>query len=201
MKGDSCVVMVYLRRKWTWRPEFKTWTRQFGFYIALIPLGKVQIQPFPLLIWVSSRADWFLYLWYGNRSRKKKTLHSELLKVTSCHILLVRRGCIKHPWDNSHPCDKSNRRDKIKILFDTIFIYFVRMPFSKWMNPSLLTQAMRKRERWQNSLVCCGQEVCFRQRKTILKKMNILFIVHFFYGKYSFNIDTFLRRLVYSRRT
>ena len=28
-------------RKWTWRHEFKSWTRLIAFLIALIPLGKV----------------------------------------------------------------------------------------------------------------------------------------------------------------
>ena len=31
----------YLRRKWTRRHEFKSWTRPIAFHIALIPLGKV----------------------------------------------------------------------------------------------------------------------------------------------------------------
>ena len=34
--------------KWTRWPEFKTWTRQFAFHIALILLGKVCIQLFSL---------------------------------------------------------------------------------------------------------------------------------------------------------
>ena len=33
----------YRRRKWTRRHEFKSWTRQIAFHIALIPLGKVWI--------------------------------------------------------------------------------------------------------------------------------------------------------------
>ena len=37
----------YYRRKWTCRHEFKSWTRQMAFHIALIPLGKVWILLFP----------------------------------------------------------------------------------------------------------------------------------------------------------
>ena len=38
----------YCRRKWTWRHEFKSWTRLIAFHILLIPLGKVWIQLFSL---------------------------------------------------------------------------------------------------------------------------------------------------------
>ena len=47
----------YRRRIWTWRHEFKSWTRLIAFHIALIPLGKVWIQIFSLQLWVNSRAD------------------------------------------------------------------------------------------------------------------------------------------------
>ena len=47
----------YRRRNWTWRHEFKSWTRLIAFHIALIPLGKVWIQLFSLQLWVNSRAD------------------------------------------------------------------------------------------------------------------------------------------------
>ena len=47
----------YRRRKWTWRHEFKSWTRLIAFHIALIPLGKVWIQLFSLQLWGNSRAD------------------------------------------------------------------------------------------------------------------------------------------------
>ena len=40
----------YRHRNWTWRHEFKSWTR-------LIPLGKVWIQLFSLQLWVNSRTD------------------------------------------------------------------------------------------------------------------------------------------------
>ena len=38
----------YRHRKWTRRQEFKSWMRLITFHIALIPLGKVWIQLFPL---------------------------------------------------------------------------------------------------------------------------------------------------------
>ena len=68
----------YRRRKWTRRLEFKSWTRLITFHIALIPLGKVWIQLFSLQLWVNSRTDWVLRPWWGNWSRKRKTLNSNL---------------------------------------------------------------------------------------------------------------------------
>ena len=56
----------YRRRKWTRRHEFKSWTRLIAFLKALIPLGKVWIQLFSLQLWVNSRTDWVLQLWWGN---------------------------------------------------------------------------------------------------------------------------------------
>ena len=69
----------YRRRKWTRQHEFKSWTRQIAFHVALIPLGKVWIQLFFLQLWVNSRADWVVQPWWGNKSRKRKTLNSNLL--------------------------------------------------------------------------------------------------------------------------
>ena len=47
----------YRLRKWTRRHEFKSWTIQIAFHIALIPLGKVWIQLFSLQLWGNSRTD------------------------------------------------------------------------------------------------------------------------------------------------
>ena len=69
----------YRRRKWTRRLEFKCWTRLIAFHIALIPLEKVWIQLFSLQLWVNSRTDWVLQPWWGNWSRRRKTLNSNLL--------------------------------------------------------------------------------------------------------------------------
>ena len=52
----------YRRRKWTLRYEFKSWTRQIAFHIALIPLRKVWIQLFSLQLWVNSRQTGFFSL-------------------------------------------------------------------------------------------------------------------------------------------
>ena len=41
--------------------EFKSWTRQFAFSIAIMSLGKVWIQLFSFQLWVNSRVDWTLY--------------------------------------------------------------------------------------------------------------------------------------------
>ena len=51
----------------------------FVFHKALIPLEKAWIQLFSYQLWVNSRADWALHPWYGNQSRKRKTLNSNLL--------------------------------------------------------------------------------------------------------------------------
>ena len=72
----------YHRRKWTQQLEFKSWTRMIAFHIALIPLGKVLIQLFSLQLWVNSRTDWVLQPWWGNLSRRRKTLNSNLLNST-----------------------------------------------------------------------------------------------------------------------
>ena len=69
----------YRRKKWTRRHEFKSWTRLIAFHISLIPLGKVWIQLFSLQLWVNSRTDWFLQPWWGNSSRRRKTVNSNLL--------------------------------------------------------------------------------------------------------------------------
>ena len=65
----------YHRRKWTGRHEFKSWTRLIAFHIALIPLWKVWIELFSLQLWVNSRADCVLQPWWGNYSRRRKTLN------------------------------------------------------------------------------------------------------------------------------
>ena len=71
----------YRHRKWTQRQEFKSWTRLIAFHIALIHLGKVWIQLFPLQLWVNNREDWVLQPWWGNKSNRRKTLNSDLLKL------------------------------------------------------------------------------------------------------------------------
>ena len=49
-----------------------------------------------IYIWVYSMGDWVLQPWWGNWSRRRKTLNSKLLnsalKLTSCHFLPGRRG-------------------------------------------------------------------------------------------------------------
>ena len=42
-------------------------------------MGKVWIQLFSLQLWVNSRADWVLQPWWGNWSRRRKTLNSNLV--------------------------------------------------------------------------------------------------------------------------
>ena len=83
-----CRCYGYCRTKWTGRHEFKSWTRLFAFHRALIPLVKVWIQLFSLRLCVNSRAGCFIKLWCDNWSKKAKLR----LKLTLCHILLVRRG-------------------------------------------------------------------------------------------------------------
>ena len=69
----------YHQRKWLWQMEFKSWTSLFTFLIPLISLGKVWILLFAFQLWVNSKADWVLEPWYGNWSRRRKTLNSNLL--------------------------------------------------------------------------------------------------------------------------
>ena len=57
---------AYRPRRCTRRLEFKSWTRLIACHIALILLGKVWIQLFSLQLWVNSRADYALQLWWGN---------------------------------------------------------------------------------------------------------------------------------------
>ena len=68
----------YRRTKWPRRHEFKSWTRLIAFHIAQILLGKVWIQLFSLQLWVNSRADWVLQPWWGNLSRRRKTVKLRL---------------------------------------------------------------------------------------------------------------------------
>ena len=66
----------------------------FAFSFVLIYLGKICIVLFSLQLKVNGRTDGTFWPWYGNRSRRKKSLNSNLLnsvqKLTLCHIL--RRG-------------------------------------------------------------------------------------------------------------
>ena len=68
----------YRHRKWTRQHKFKFWMRPITFHIALIPLGKVWTQLFSLKLWVNSRTDWVLQPLWGNLSRRRKTLNSNL---------------------------------------------------------------------------------------------------------------------------
>ena len=51
---------MYYHRKWTQLPLFESWVRLFAFHVALIPLGKLWIQVFSLLLWGNGRADYVL---------------------------------------------------------------------------------------------------------------------------------------------
>ena len=66
--------------------------------IALIPLGKVWIQLSSFQLWVNSRLDCALKVWYDNQLRRPKPLYSNLLiptlKLTMCRILLLWRGWV-----------------------------------------------------------------------------------------------------------
>ena len=69
----------YRHRKWTRRHEFISWPRLVAFLVALIPLRKVWIQLFSLQLWVNSRTDLVLQPWWGNLSKRMKTLNLNLL--------------------------------------------------------------------------------------------------------------------------
>ena len=70
-KGDACILMVYLLLKWFQQPEFRIWTRLFAFPIVLMPMGKIWFKLFFFQPWENSWANWALYPWYGNCSRRK----------------------------------------------------------------------------------------------------------------------------------
>ena len=72
----------YHCRKWIWWPEFKSWMTLFTFHIMVIPLGKVWIHLFSLQLWVNSMADSALSPWYGNQSRRRKSMNLNLLNST-----------------------------------------------------------------------------------------------------------------------
>ena len=72
----------YCDRKWTQQHKFKFWMRLIAFYVALIPLGKVRIQLSSLQPEINSRADWVLWIWLGNHSRRRKTPNSNPLIST-----------------------------------------------------------------------------------------------------------------------
>ena len=78
------------------RHEFKSCTSLYVFQIALIPLGKVEIQLFSFQLLVNSRADRFHQPWLRNQSRRRKNLNSKpvklRLKLSLCHILPAWRG-------------------------------------------------------------------------------------------------------------
>ena len=84
----------YHCRKWTRRPEFKTWTRLFAFPVVLMPLGKSMNQSHLVsaVYILNSMADWALYSWRGNWS-KRKTWNSDrlylVIKLSLCRILPV----------------------------------------------------------------------------------------------------------------
>ena len=69
----------HCQRKWMWGLEFKSWMRLIAFYKVLIPWWKVWIRLSCLQIYVNIRSDWALWPWYGNHSRRRKTLNSNLL--------------------------------------------------------------------------------------------------------------------------
>ena len=71
--------------------EFKPLTRLFAFYIALIPLGTVRIQLFFFQLGVSCWAA--LHPCYGNQSRRRKTLNSNLLNCAKNWPCVTSSSC------------------------------------------------------------------------------------------------------------
>ena len=79
----------YHWRKWTWWPNFKSWTRLFAFHVTLIFLGKVWIKLFSLHLWEKRRADRCGYQF------KRKNLNS-VLKNWCCVVSCSCRGVGKY---------------------------------------------------------------------------------------------------------
>ena len=80
----------YRRWKWTRPTVFKSWTRLFAFYIALIFLGKAWIKLISFHLWANCGADWTLQSWHGNWSGRKKISKYKpvkfRLKLTLCRM-------------------------------------------------------------------------------------------------------------------
>ena len=63
------------------RGKLTYWLSLFVYYLAVITPGKVYIQLFSLQLWVNNRADWGVDPLYGNQSRRKTYLYSNLIPL------------------------------------------------------------------------------------------------------------------------
>ena len=77
----------YRRRKWTRQHEFKSWTRLIAFHIALIPLGKVWIQLFCVLM-----LNWIVW------NRTVLTFNSVWTKTILILNWIVLIGSVQLNW-------------------------------------------------------------------------------------------------------
>ena len=69
------IITVISERNVIDNPTFISLMRLFMFIFALMSLGKTWILLFSFPLRITSMGDWFLYLWSGNQSRKRKTLN------------------------------------------------------------------------------------------------------------------------------
>ena len=94
--GKVTVLLIYSQIYTSTMIQVQNLDKTVCISSSMIHLGTVYIDLFSLQIWVNSRADWALYPWYGNQSRRRKTLNSyqlkSILKLTLCHILFMWRG-------------------------------------------------------------------------------------------------------------
>ena len=91
-KHFSGSVNGYFCRKWTLWLKFKFWMRLFAFCIMLIHLRNTL---YSIQLWINSRADCALECWYGNQSRRRKTLLNSSSKIDQTYIqqLCEDTGC------------------------------------------------------------------------------------------------------------
>ena len=136
--------------KWTRRDEFKSWTRQIAFHIALIPLGKVWIQLFSLQLCVNSRADWGSSALVRQLVNEKENSEFKSVKprlknwpcVQSCPSRGVgKKKGIARCAISSKEMDTATR---VQILDETDCISHSTDTLGKGMNPIILPLVMDK---------------------------------------------------------
>ena len=116
------------------RSEFKSLTGQFAFPFALILHTKTWIHLFSSQLWLNSRAHWIPYLWFGNYTRRKKSLNltsfTSLTKLTLCEIRPFAEGLGKFVLTHASCKIIVIKRfiktlDNYSYLNHDLFVYFI----------------------------------------------------------------------------
>ena len=89
-------ISIIIVGRWFGYPKAKSWMRLFVFHIVLIPLGKIWIQSFNLLLWVNSRSDWLEGKFNSivDRERKREREREREREIGSVW-LFVPKTCFK----------------------------------------------------------------------------------------------------------